>query len=201
MTKFVKKPVVIEATRWFKNGDHPNDYINDRQGFDGEKMSSWSGEYARQHNWEGEVVRYYRVPHIPGDWPCSHCGKKMHDHGWIDTLEGGHVVCPGDWIITGVQSEHYPCKHSIFTQTYSPVDVDNWGLPTEIMDELMSCGILNESHRNNPRKALGDIIAWNCEVALDPAVSESARKLVERGRKFRFPKQYYESDESDSFGF
>ena len=34
---------------------------------------------------------------------CESCGAKYHDHGWIDTLEGGHVVCPGDWIITGVQ--------------------------------------------------------------------------------------------------
>ena len=24
MTQFRKKPVVIEATQWFKNGDHPD---------------------------------------------------------------------------------------------------------------------------------------------------------------------------------
>ena len=41
-------------------------------------------------------------------------------HGWIDTLEGGHVVTPGDWIITGVKGEHYPCKPDIFQQTYEP---------------------------------------------------------------------------------
>jgi hypothetical protein len=44
----------------------------------------------------------------------------MHDHGWIDTLEGGHNVCPGDWIITGVKGEHYPCKPDIFAATYEP---------------------------------------------------------------------------------
>ncbi len=42
----------------------------------------------------------------------------MHDHGWIDTLEFGHVVCPGDWIITGVKNERYPCKPDIFEETY-----------------------------------------------------------------------------------
>lgn len=57
---------------------------------------------------------------------------KMGDHpevkpyngnfGWIDTLEGGHIVTPGDWVITGVQGEHYPCKPDIFEQTYELVE-------------------------------------------------------------------------------
>ncbi len=37
---------------------------------------------------------------------------------WIATLEGGHVVTPGDWIITGVRGEKYPCKPDIFEETY-----------------------------------------------------------------------------------
>jgi len=45
----------------------------------------------------------------------------MHDHGWIDTLEGGHIVCPGDWIIKGVHGEFYPCKPDIFLETYEKV--------------------------------------------------------------------------------
>lgn len=36
-------------------------------------------------------------------------------------LEGGHTVCPGDWIITGVQGENYPCKPDIFDATYDPI--------------------------------------------------------------------------------
>jgi hypothetical protein len=28
------------------------------------------------------------------------------------------TVSPGDWIITGVQGEHYPCKPDIFAATY-----------------------------------------------------------------------------------
>lgn len=33
----------------------------------------------------------------------------------------GHIVCPGDWVITGVQGEHYPCKPDIFAATYEAV--------------------------------------------------------------------------------
>jgi hypothetical protein len=40
----------------------------------------------------------------------------------IHTLEGDHLANIGDWIITGVQGELYPCKPDIFQQTYEPVD-------------------------------------------------------------------------------
>jgi len=40
----------------------------------------------------------------------------------IETLEGGHDVTPGDWIITGVAGERYPCKDAIFQQTYDAVE-------------------------------------------------------------------------------
>ena len=46
---------------------------------------------------------------------------KRWGDGWIDTLEGGHVVTPGDWIITGVKGEKYPCKPDIFEMTYEEV--------------------------------------------------------------------------------
>jgi hypothetical protein len=42
---------------------------------------------------------------------------------FIRTLEGHHEVTPGDWIITGVRGEKYPCKPDIFEMTYEPVDV------------------------------------------------------------------------------
>lgn len=45
----------------------------------------------------------------------------LHESGWCATLEGGHVVSPGDWIITGVKGERYPCKPDIFAQTYESV--------------------------------------------------------------------------------
>lgn len=45
----------------------------------------------------------------------------------IDTLEGKHEVTPGDWIITGVKGEVYPCKPDIFAMTYEPVEVTDNG--------------------------------------------------------------------------
>jgi hypothetical protein len=43
-------------------------------------------------------------------------------YGWVATLEGGHVVTPGDFIITGIKGEHYPCKPDIFHATYEPAE-------------------------------------------------------------------------------
>ena len=74
--KYRKKPVVIEATQWFKDGDH------------------WA------------VMGY------------ESCDPTTKGFGWIQTLEGGHIVMPGDFIITGVKGEHYPCKPDIFEMTY-----------------------------------------------------------------------------------
>ena len=44
------------------------------------------------------------------------------DRGIIQTLEGDHEVCPGDWIITGVKGEFYPCKPDIFELTYEAAE-------------------------------------------------------------------------------
>ena len=93
--KYRKKPVVIDAHQWFKNGDHPLD------GTEG----------------EGKVVKLFRNINSY----CRQCGVVMHNHGWIDTLEGGHTVCPSDWIIQGVKGEFYPVKNEIFHLTYEEV--------------------------------------------------------------------------------
>ena len=42
----------------------------------------------------------------------------------IQTLEGPLRAAPGDWIITGVRGEKYPCKPDIFEKTYQLVDDD-----------------------------------------------------------------------------
>mgnify|MGYP000130347980 FL=1 len=42
----------------------------------------------------------------------------------IKTLEGDMRAQRGDWIITGVNGEQYPCKPDIFDKTYERVDVD-----------------------------------------------------------------------------
>jgi len=104
-----KKPVVVEAEQWFKNGDHSKDGC--------ETFDAGEGPFQG----EGHVVRYYRNPDDNGQRRCEKCGNIMHLHGWIDTLEGGHNVCPGDWIITGIKGEFFPCKPDIFEATYEEV--------------------------------------------------------------------------------
>lgn len=119
MAFFRKKPVVIQATQWFKNGDHPEDHAPFECG--GRQPTETDRDrYNEYLQTEGKVVRYYRHPDVPGDKPCEQCGRPHHVHGWIDTLEQGHRVCPGDWIITGVKGERYPCKPDIFMATYEP---------------------------------------------------------------------------------
>ena len=86
--QFRKKPVVIEAAQWFKDGDHPAVFIGKKTG-------------APQ----------------------------------IETLEGAHLVRPGDWIITGVKGEHYPCKPDIFEMTYEAMLTDE-----DFMAALGPCG-------------------------------------------------------------
>ena len=113
MPKYRKKPIVVEAHQWHKNGDHPLDFS--------ERVSSPDDSEATFLS-EGKVVRRFRHPDINGDQSCRRCGEIMHIHGWIDTSDGGHTVCPGDWIITGVQGEHYPCKPDIFQKTYEVID-------------------------------------------------------------------------------
>lgn len=40
----------------------------------------------------------------------------------VQTLEGPLRAAPGDWIITGVNGEQYPCKPDVFEKTYELVD-------------------------------------------------------------------------------
>ncbi len=95
--KFRKKPVVIEATQWFTHGDHP-------------MVKSLP------------VVKTLEIGLALGEKSNGIPPNKL---GWVDTLEGGHVVTPGDWIITGVKGEHYPCKPDIFEMTYEPAGENN----------------------------------------------------------------------------
>lgn len=92
--KFCKKPVVIEATQWFKHGDHPM--------------------VKKTHTFELDLVTR---------------------QAYIETLEGNMLVEPGDWIITGVKGEHYPCKPDIFEMTYEAMPADE-----DYMAALGPCG-------------------------------------------------------------
>ena len=72
-----------------------------------------------------EAVQWFCI----GDHPKVYLREPLGDLAnftdpvpWIGTLEGGHIVTPGDWIVTGVVGEHYPCKPHIFEVTYEPVE-------------------------------------------------------------------------------
>ena len=41
---------------------------------------------------------------------------------YIKTLEGDYMICKGDYIITGIEGEKYPCKPDIFEKTYEKVE-------------------------------------------------------------------------------
>ena len=89
MEKYRKKPVIIDAEQWFKNGDVPE---------------------ANTHPIDSDT-----------EWICQQCGNKASHHNNCPTLEGWHIVCPGDYIIKGIKGEFYPCKPNIFELTYEKV--------------------------------------------------------------------------------
>jgi hypothetical protein len=60
---------------------------------------------------KNKMEQYCKLP-IPG---MAYQTDKEFD---IETLEGTHHASVGDWIITGVKGEQYPCKPDIFAKTY-----------------------------------------------------------------------------------
>lgn len=52
----------------------------------------------------------------PDHWLDEEGNEKTfaEDQAWIGTLEGGHLVSAGDWIVIGTMGEKYPVKPDIF---------------------------------------------------------------------------------------
>ena len=75
-----------------------------------------------------EMARYLKKPVVVeavqwfkhGDHPAVLAGSAAD--AYIDTPEGRLRVEAGDWIITGVAGENYPCKPAIFEKLYTPED-------------------------------------------------------------------------------
>ena len=61
-----------------------------------------------------DAVQWFRR----GDHPAVLSEPDEEATGHIDTPEGRLRVEPGDWIITGIAGEHYPCKPDIFEKLY-----------------------------------------------------------------------------------
>lgn len=64
-----------------------------------------------------EAVQWFK----PGDHPAV-AAEPEDNSGYIETLEGRLRVEPGDWVITGIAGENYPCKPDIFAQLYTRID-------------------------------------------------------------------------------
>ena len=71
-----------------------------------------------------EAIQWFKMGDHPRVLPLHPANPGFEGYGRIETLEGEHVVTPGDWIIQGVAGEFYPCKSDIFEATYERVDDD-----------------------------------------------------------------------------
>ena len=96
MPKFRKKPVIVEAEQF-----DPGQLILLPKG-----VTSWP---CCTTAIDGDRCPIHGLPHVK-------LGYR------IQTLEGPLQVRPGDWIITGVKGERYPCKPDVFEATYEPVE-------------------------------------------------------------------------------
>ena len=61
------------------------------------------------------VKKYRKKPVVVTAYQCT-------KDEIIPTLEGDMKATAGDFIITGVKRERYPCKPDIFYQTYEEAD-------------------------------------------------------------------------------
>lgn len=107
MAEYKTLATTVEATQWFKNGDHPKDRSYEIM-VDGDIFLT-----------EGKVVRRFRNPAFSGDKTCDRCGHIYHVHGWIDTGGSGLMVCPSDYVVTNEAGDIYPTSADEFEMTYN----------------------------------------------------------------------------------
>ena len=92
MSKYRKKPVVIDAVRY--------------NGFD--LFGLPQGVFSERPTWLDYAIDNYVIFLDDSD-----------EHLKINTLEGIMVADVGDYIIRGVKGEIYPCKPDIFEMSYT----------------------------------------------------------------------------------
>ena len=76
--------------------------------------------------WDGSYESYKEIKKCFSDLittSINYHEKYNKVYFWkIFTLEGGHEVSPGDYIVKGVKGEYYPVKPDIFRETYEGVE-------------------------------------------------------------------------------
>jgi hypothetical protein len=101
MSKYRKKPVVIDAMQW--DGNNTREVLQ----FMGQSVTTESSVSQE---------KFY-----------DYCQQVKIDGLNVYTLEDGpdgrakHVASVGDFIIKGIQGEFYPCKPDVFEATYEAV--------------------------------------------------------------------------------
>lgn len=122
MSKYRKKPVVIDAVRWrgYHSGlgitteppDQPIEITQENMHeIKWEPLPDWLPQPLLECTWGQNS----RLPAQAGEI------RRDGDFIYIGTLEGEMCAAPGDWIIRGVKGEIYPCKPDIFAATYETV--------------------------------------------------------------------------------
>ncbi len=112
MDRYRRKPQVVKAFEWFKNGDHPEDYCKSVRP-DDSKCTELT---------PGKIVRPFQDPTVPGGISCTKCGKRMSSHGQITSLKSDGIVCPADWITTNEDNGEIRIERpSEFKKTYKQI--------------------------------------------------------------------------------
>jgi len=93
MSKFRKKPVVIDAVQW-------------------------TGENLEEIREFCSNI----IPTIQNMSYKKNKNERANDLLGIPTMEGYMTASLNDWIIKGVEGEFYPCKPKIFEKTYERVE-------------------------------------------------------------------------------
>lgn len=119
--RFRKKPVEITAYQWWGVAPYVEGVARDVDYYRHPPVDPETGQVSADKNAISMGELRHCDPAVPERFRRTTCTALMNDHGYISTLEGGHTVCPADWIIRGVQGEFYPCKPDIFAATYEAV--------------------------------------------------------------------------------
>lgn len=145
MAKFRKKPVVIEAQQWFP--DKPVEGVC--------LLSEMSSSPMIK---QGDIAKL--------------TSEVLNQMGYIETLEGGHLVSPGDWIVTEVKNEKYPVKTEIFKATYDAV----FG---EGVEQALSVGRAVETLRKALCVDQGYHYSWQANIAM--VFKDEWQRTAEKG--------------------
>lgn len=113
---FRKKPVGIQAVQW--TGAYTSDVIG--------WVLATGRRSARWHE---------ALPSVEPKDDGKGCAAQPEFIA-IDTLEGTMQASVGDWIVRGVQGEHYPVKPDIFLVTYEPASPEPIAAINALVDHL-----------------------------------------------------------------